>query len=316
MDNTIAVLKKYIEKNKTEIKFERGLIFLNVLDHIDILIPNKKKVVMIYAFSKIQKSFLQLKKNRYHESRKNDLKQIDKLYDSLEANIRFNLSLVYLPMRAYYYYSIYNFEMAIQDLECCIENSNVILKGNLELETLLKTEQILNLFKVYFQSKDFKKANNLAVELIQYSIYNKESNLLKQYDVRNINNSFYWISHIVESIFLKYLEEDNLKELINQIDSKRNEKTNLVFHLSFYFFKLYYSENYEEAEECALELLKLPVQNTLPDIMFCTILSKLEIVLMKVDKYNYKNCRHIIHRCIKNKTQDKKYIRQVLLKMN
>ncbi|MGG5506816.1 MULTISPECIES: hypothetical protein [unclassified Myroides] len=315
MDNTAFLLEKYLQKNEPLKNIERGFIFLEILDFINSLIPSKKRVLMIYTFSKIQKTFLLFKNNSNRKSEA-DLQEMDRLYDSLDNELKFYLSLSYLPMRAYYYYSISNFKLASYDIENCIKNANVILKGNLKLETLLKGEQILNLFKVYFRSKDFQTANSLAIELILYSVYNKEGRLLKQYDVGNIESSFYWTSHIVDAILLKYLAEDKLRDLMIQIELKSNNDDNSVFHLGFSFLKLYYEENYMEAKLCIIDLFESPVQNILPDIMLCTILSKLELILMKNNDCTFKDCQNIIHSFIKNRTQDKQHIEHVLLTMN
>lgn len=315
MENTTVPLNAYLKKYNTKKEFERGLIILDVLDYINPSIPQEKRLMVVFVFSKIQKTF-SFFKHHSADDNENELKKIDSLYNNLDDDLKFYLSLSYLPMRSYYYYSLSNFKLAADDLESLIHNSNIILKNNLKLKTLINSEQLLNLFRVNFTSKEFIKADYYASKLIMYSIYNAQSELINGFDIVNVDNRFQWTSNIVDSIFIRYLQEGNLIKLINLIDTETSYKSDMSFHLGFKFLKAYYSNNYRKAKEYALMLLKNTDDEILPDIMLCTILSKLEEILSIENIIDLDDFKKIFHSFVIEKTNNNEKIQNVFFLKN
>lgn len=294
MDNVVLLLKKYLEKEEDSTEFERGLVFLDVLDFISSVVSKDKRALMVFTFSKIQKTFLSFKEESSIDKER-ELIEVEDLYDSLDVDLQFYLSISYLPMRAYYYYSILNYQLALNDLKKCIDNSHIILKENLKLETLVKCEQILNMFKVYLKSGDTENANIYAKELIIFSVYNTEIQLLKKFDIGNIKVNFYWTSHIVDSIFTQYLLYNSLEDLINLIDVSTIYEDNITFHFGLIFLKAYYKGNFIEAKKYVEILFKISHNNILPDVFLYAILSKLELMLHRDNEVFF-----LDYQCVKN----------------
>ncbi|WP_060874103.1 hypothetical protein [Myroides odoratus] len=303
MSDIDTLVKKYLKKDEKSKDFERGLIFIEMLDFINSFIPNEKRLLIIYMFSRIQETF-RFFKDRSNMDNENELEKINNLYRYLDEDIKFYLSIFYLPMRAYYYYSISNFKLSLEDLESCMVNSHIILNGNSRLEALFKCEQVLNKFRVYFNLGDLENAKIYAIDLIMCSVYNKGNNTTKNLEIRDIEYRFYWTSHIVESIFIKYLNEHNISDLIMSIDMDMNYQENKSFHTGFKFLKSYYSGNYNDAKKYIIGLFEISNEDILPDVFLCTILSKLEKIMMIDNNNDLDSCIDTIHAFISRKIKN------------
>lgn len=319
MEDVLLIIKSYLEKKKPVKKFQTGFIFLSVLEYIEGSITNKKRFKLVFLFSEIEKTFSFIRKNTVEES-KLKLNKTKTLYDSLDKDLKFYLSLSYLPMSSYYHYCISDFSSAVKDLEIFFENSKIILDDNPKLKTLAIAEQQLNLFRIHFSNDDVHLTNQNALDLIMFALYGHTNELLEESNIQNIEDKYYWKAHILDSIFRRYLydcnNENNLIRFILLLEKTITFDLSDPFYLGVRLLKEYYNYNDTEVKKFSLLLFKNTKAEILPNIFLYIILYKFgKIISINHNTFYYDYFR-IANEFIKNKIINKNNSSYIILLEN
>ncbi|MDC8099151.1 hypothetical protein [Chryseobacterium rhizosphaerae] len=275
----VSQIKNKLEKeisNPTKIiRFNRNHIFYDLKSMI---IDNSDKESLIdlyYCFSLYEKC-LKLCQSNNLDLASYWFSKIDQVHSKLSNNILQYLQILYIPCLAFYHYKNENFKTAIELLSVEMNNADLLLKSNKSLKLEIKLEQLINKYRVFVTSKDYRNSISLANNIIDFVINSRNFDDIPNDDIsciksENIENYLNWINFLIDNIIIKIQFHKHISDqekeriyynIFGNITCVENEE---FVHLNnaFQAIKYYYEKNDEKFLKYTYvafeEIYKLPI---------------------------------------------------------
>lgn len=167
----------------------------------------------------------------------NYIKIIDSIIEHLHPDVEKYMGLIYLPMLAYYQYSLKNYSIAIKHLNNAIELIDILsLNSTLNLVSA-KIDQKMNIVKVLFSSGQHQSGQQLGHEIILFLLKGK---IAKHFNHKNLEE----YENLPEKDMLKlvhYVISGYTRRVVHLIKTKPQNEISI---LTQSFSKLWENEDF------------------------------------------------------------------------
>lgn len=184
---------------------------------------------IFYLFHLYQKVLNNVNDNKVSIA-ENILLDADKIKIELQESEKEIGNILYYSCISYLHYKTKNYDLAKQKILKAIDSVDIFFEDNPLLEMMLKSEYLLNYFRVLVQKEDFEEAKKVSLALLKLVLYQENSKNIVNVkrietlrgDIKELDTmKFNFINYICRRIIL--LSESIQNEFISYIAKYQRE---------------------------------------------------------------------------------------------